>query len=287
MSDLEQFVAFAHLLADAAGRIITPYFESELSVEDKADKTPVTRADREAEAAMRGLIEQTYPDHAIYGEEFGQSVGGTVRSAEAARAAKRQGSAEGEGGASLPSNNKLMWVLDPIDGTRAFIAGRREWGTLIALCDDGVPILGLLNQSVTGERWLGVRGERTLYQGQPSFTRICDGLKQAEFSTTSASYFTPEQAARVVALAQQSGPAVRDGDCYAYGLLARGARDIVLDAGLKPYDILALVPIIEGAGGTITGWDGAPITLSHFATALAAGDARLHQETLAILGATA
>lgn len=243
MSNLDQFIAFAHLLADASGRIILPYFESELAVEAKADKTPVTKADREAEEAMRGLIEQTFPDHAIFGEETG--VTKTI--------------------------SPYTWVLDPIDGTKAFIAGRKEWGTLIALCEDGVPILGVLNQPATGERWLGVRGQATVLNNSPIRTRACPSVSEAELSTTSVNYFTAEQAAKVVKLAQSCRRTVQDGDCYAYGLLARGERDIVLDAGLKPYDILALVPIIEGAGGKITGWDGAPITLTHYATALALG----------------
>jgi inositol-phosphate phosphatase/L-galactose 1-phosphate phosphatase/histidinol-phosphatase len=242
-----EFIAFAHQLADAAGAIIRPYFEAGVAVEDKPDKTPVTAADREAEAAMRALIEQHYPDHAIFGEEGGQKK--TI--------------------------SEYTWVLDPIDGTRAFIAGRREWGTLIALCADGVPILGILDQPATGERWLGVRGEPTTLNGKPIRTRASAALAEAELSTTSANYFTPEQAARVVKLAQSCRRVVADGDCYAYGLLARGERDIVLDAGLKPYDILALVPIIEGAGGVITGWDGAPVTLTHFATAVAVGDKKL------------
>ncbi len=247
MSNLDQFTAFAHLLADAAGRVILPYFESQLTVEVKADKSPVTKADREAEQAMRGLIEQEFPDHAIFGEEGGQKK--TI--------------------------SEFTWVLDPIDGTRAFIAGRKEWGTLIALCSDGVPILGILDQPATGERWVGVRGKLTTLNGDVVETRPCTALAEAELSTTSASHFTPEQAKKIVPIAQATRNTVADGDCYAYGLLARGARDVVVDAGLKPYDILALVPIVEGAGGTITGWDGAPITLTHFSTAVAVGDAAL------------
>lgn len=256
MNDLSSYIAFAHLLADAAGRAILPHFESPLTVETKADHTPVTRADREAEQAMRGLIEQEFPDHAIYGEEFG------VRS---------------------PSGTQYTWVLDPIDGTKAFIAGRREWGTLIALCADGVPILGILNQPATGERWVGARGEPTVLNGEPIRTRPCPTLAGAELSTTSASYFSTEQAGRVLTLAQAVRHRVQDGDCYAYGQLARGARDIVIDAGLKPYDILALAPIVHGAGGQLTGWDGAPITLTHYATALATGDAALAKEIRNIL----
>lgn len=266
MIDYSLFTVFAHQLADAAGAVIRPYFESELAVEDKADNSPVTRADREAEAAMRALIEQHYPDHAIFGEEGGQKK--TI--------------------------SEYTWVLDPIDGTRAFIAGRKEWGTLIALCADGVPVLGMLDQPATGERWLGVVGQQTRYfslsaaplgEGVVLTTRSCPALAQAELSTTSATYFTPQQAARVVTLAQSVRATVKDGDCYAYGLLARAERDLVIDAGLKPYDILALVPIITGAGGTITAWDGAPITLTHFSTALAAGDASLHAQAKALLAA--
>ena len=255
MSNLDQFTAFAHLLADAAGRIILPYFESSLAVETKADKTPVTKADREAEEAMRGLIEQEFPDHAIYGEEGGEKK--TI--------------------------SEYTWVLDPIDGTKAFIAGRKEWGTLIALCSDGVPILGILNQPATGERWVGVQGKLTTLNDEAIETRRGLSVADAELSTTSASYFTPEQAKRVIPLAQSVRHTVQNGDCYAYGLLARGSRDLVIDAGLKPYDILALAPIVNGAGGKLTAWDGEPITLRHYATALAAGDAELYKHALTAL----
>ena len=263
-SPFTEFLTFAHALADAAGAVIRPYFGAHGEVEAKGDNSPVTRADREAEAAMRALIDQHYPDHAIYGEEGGQKK--TI--------------------------SEYCWVIDPIDGTRAFIEGRREWGTLIALCADGVPILGILDQPITGERWVGVNGTVSSYTVTPAEagttdpckTRPCATLADAEFSTTSALFFTPVQAKQVIALAQSCRRAVRDGDCYAYGLLARGERDIVIDAGLKPYDILALVPIIEGAGGKITGWDGAPITLTHYADVVATGDAGLHAEVVGLLG---
>ena len=286
-------LAFAHTLADTAGDVIRSYFESELTVEDKADKTPVTKADREAEAAMRALIDRHYPTHEIFGEEFGITLAGgndASRASEPARgqqtepAMSREARAmEFSGENSGRKTKNYTWVLDPIDGTRAFIAGRKEWGTLIALCEDGVPVLGMLNQPATGERWWGVVGEPTLYQGNSVRTRACASLAEAEFSTTSVNYFTPEQASRVVKLAQSCKTTVRDGDCYAYGLLARGVRDVVIDAGLKPYDILALVPIINGANGKITAWDGKPITLTHFSTALAVGDISLHEAVKTIL----
>jgi len=352
------FLPFAHALADAAGDIIRPYFGAHGEVEEKGDNSPVTHADRAAEQAMRARISASYPDHSIYGEEFGASggagsaspLGGEAtrlneqsefsRSGEGMRSValnathphptlspKReraspasppelsperptsppltQPSPQGERASpaappeSSPhppaSSPHYTWVLDPIDGTRAFIAGRKEWGTLIALCENGVPILGILDQPVTGERWVGISGQPTTYTVTPSNdgvhlgrakkdrprhkdgvthcckTRPCPSLADAELSTTSAHYFTPTQAKQVVALAQQCR-ASAGGDCYAYGLLARGMRDIVVDAGLKPYDILALVPIIEGAGGRITTWDGAAVTLENYRDVVAVGD---------------
>ncbi|MBX9725700.1 MAG: hypothetical protein K2X09_00415, partial [Rickettsiales bacterium] len=205
---IDQYLTFAHELADVAGSIIRPYFGAHGAVESKSDESPVTIADREAEAAMRERIEERYPEHAIYGEEFGLQL--------AASAVVTAG-----------SSTAYTWVIDPIDGTRAFIAGRKEWGTLIALCENGIPILGILDQPVTGERWVGMRGQPSVYSVVPAQeldprkrgrevtikTRPCASLSDAELSTTSTAYFTPTQAARVVKLAQSSRATVKDGDC--------------------------------------------------------------------------
>jgi inositol-phosphate phosphatase/L-galactose 1-phosphate phosphatase/histidinol-phosphatase len=251
VANISDLLAFAHTLADAAGTIIRPYFGTAVDVDTKADNSPVSIADREAEAAIRALITRRYPEHGIFGEEQG----------------------------ATDSDKKYVWVIDPIDGTRAFLAGNKEWGTLIALCEDGAPVLGILDQPVTGERWAGVKDTPSSLG-----TRACPALSAAVISTTSHRYFTPLQAHRFAALAAQCTNVVEDGDCYAYGMLARGERDLVVDAGLKPYDILALVPIIEAAGGVITGWDGAPVTLSASANVLAAGDVEIHKVALDILG---
>lgn len=255
MVNTKDYLAFAHRLADASGKVIRPYFGQALDVEAKADNSPVSIADREAEAAMREMITLTFPDHGIYGEEHGQS----------------------------DVEKEFVWVLDPIDGTKAFIAGRKEWGTLVALCQNGVPIFGILNQPVTGERWVGSKGGVSYCSGNVLKTRDITTLADAEVSTTSALHFTPEQGEAMVRLAKSCRAVVKDGDCYAYGLLARGSRDIVVDAGLKPYDILALVPIIEAAGGAITTWEGKPVTLKDYANVLAAGDKALHGAALALL----
>ena len=312
-----EYLTFAHQLADVAGDVIRPYFGAHGAVENKSDESPVTVADRAAEQAMRRLIETHYPTHAIYGEEFGlqlaasDSTNGpdlTVRSVSEPRAAnEKNASRASEPSASVAArsvgqetnaeHSRFTWVIDPIDGTRAFIAGRKEWGTLIALCENGVPVLGILDQPITGERWVGVKGQPTSYSVVPAaeldprkrgrevtiHTRSCTSIADAELSTTSTAYFTPTQAARVVKLAQSARATVKDGDCYAYGLLARGLRDIVVDAGLKPDDTLALVPIIEGAGGKITGWDGSPVTLDNFREVVAVGDRNLQQAVFTML----
>ena len=276
---MRDFLTFAHQLADASGKAIRPYFGTDLKIELKADQSPVSLADSEAEAAIRALIEQHYPEHGIFGEEFGSNA----------------------------TSQRYVWVIDPIDGTRAFIAGKKEWGTLIALCEDGIPILGILDQPITGERWVGMRGETSHYltrhsseSWNPPITlpnapekmtdshprgndQKAEALTSASLSSTSKNYFTPLQAKSFVTLAEACAEIIENGDCYAYGMLARGARDLVADTGLKPYDILALVPIVEGAGGVITGWDGAAITLAHYDTALAAGSQALHQAALSYL----
>ncbi len=248
------FLAAAHLMADAAADIVRPYFRQPLDVEIKADLSPVTLADREAERAMRTIIDQHFPDHGILGEED-EDTG---------------------------LESEYLWVLDPIDGTRSFIAGKPQFGTLIGLCHRGEPLLGILNQPITNERWVGYRGETTL-NGKPVRTRSCSSVSEAVISTTSPHYFPLARKARFKTLRKQCREVQYGGDCYAYGLLAMGGLDLVVEADLKPYDILPLRPIIEGAGGLITGWHGKPVTLTNFEAVIAAGDARTHVEALQFL----
>lgn len=244
-----EWITLAHALADASGEILRTHFGNVITIETKADNSPVSIADKEAERVMRELITERCPDHSIFGEEYGTELSGT---------------------------DTYTWVLDPIDGTRAFLENKKEWGTLIALCKNGVPILGMLNQPITNERWLGITGKTTTHNALPMTASAKHALADAEISTTSAAYFTPVQAGKFVALAKQCKHTVAGGDCYAYGLLARGLRDMVVDAGLKPYDILALVPIIEGAGGTIRTWEDTPVTLGNYANVIAASSAELY-----------
>ena len=230
-------LALANRLADAAGAAIRPLFRGEWADERKADRSPVTEADRAAEAAMRAILESERPDDGIVGEEYG------THNEKAGR----------------------QWVLDPIDGTISFMAGRPIFGTLIALMQDGWPVMGIIDQPIAGERWAGRIGEGTTLNGLPVRTRSCKSLEDAVLATSSPHYFTAEQAEPYMHLAEavggneRQGTIVYGGDCYNYGLLASGHLDIVCEAGLAIHDYAALIPIVEGAGGVMSDWQGNPL----------------------------
>ena len=255
MGELDQFLALAAELADAAGVAIRPYFRQNIQIEDKPDLSPVTAADRAAEAAMRRLIAARFPDHGIIGEEFGRER----------------------------EDAEFVWVLDPIDGTKSFISGVPLFGTLIALARAGRPILGIIDQPISRERWVGAAGRPSTFNGTAIHCRPCPVLAGATVFSTSPDMFRgPDLTAhqRVAGAAKL----VRYGaDCYAYGLLALGFIDLVIEASLKPYDFGAMLPIVEGAGGVATDWQGRPLDLSSDGRVLVAGDARAHQAALALL----
>ncbi len=217
--------------ADRAGEVIRPYFRAEnIDTERKEDASPVTIADRGAEQAMRAILRQNFPAHGILGEEYGLENPGASH----------------------------CWVLDPIDGTRAFITGRPVFGTLISLLRDGEPVLGIIDQPITRERWLGVLGEPTIFTGPfggTPRTRACKTLADAELSCTSPSMLGVHEPAWKN-LASAVARVSWGGDCYAYGLLALGQIDIISECDLKIWDWAALLPVVEGAGGRLTGWHG-------------------------------
>lgn len=250
-----EFVALAHDLADAARPVIRKYFRTPVTVDDKDDSSPVTIADREAEAAMRTIIKARFPDHGIFGEEHGREN----------------------------IDARYVWVLDPIDGTKAFITGKPSFGTLIALCENGIPILGVIDQAITGERWIGGRGLPTTLNGAPVRTRPCDALSKAYAYTTGPEYFDDTTRPGWDRVAARVKLPRYGCDCYAYALVATGFVDLVAEAGLKPYDYCALVPVIEGAGGVVTDWTGAAVTIASPGTICAAGDSRLHALALEVL----
>ena len=252
-------IAFSHRLADAAGEAIRPYFRKRIEVIDKgvAVFDPVTAADKGAEEAVRALIKRERPHDGILGEEYGEQAGTSGR----------------------------VWVIDPIDGTRAFITGQTQWGTLIALNEGGVPVLGILDQPVLRERFVGTADGAFLHspEGKSRLTvRACAGLGQAVLTTTSPwDYFDESEQRTFRSLAQACRLTRFGGDCYAYGLLAMGFVDLVVEARLKPWDIQALIPIVEAAGGVVTDWRGAPCPQG--GRVVAAGDKRGHAQALKFL----
>lgn len=245
-------VELAERLADAAGAAIRPYFRAKFDTETKADSSPVTEADRAAEAAMRRIIEAEHPRDGIVGEEYGVKQGSTGRS----------------------------WVLDPIDGTVSFMAGRAIFGTLVALVEQGWPVIGVIDQPIARERWVGVVGRPTLFNGRPATTRRCPDLAQAVLATTSPNLFDDDEALQFLALASKVARRriVYGGDCYNYGLVASGHVDAVVESGLKFHDYAALVPVVQGAGGTMCDWSGDPLHAQSSGNVVALGDpARLEE----------
>ncbi|MBL6945092.1 MAG: histidinol-phosphatase [Rhodospirillales bacterium] len=242
-------IDLAERLADAAARITMSYFGAHIEAERKVDTSPVTVADRQAEAAMREMIEAEVPDHGIFGEEYGQAR----------------------------TDAEYVWVLDPIDGTKSFVIGKPLFGTLIALLRNGKPIIGIIDCPALKERWLGVEGRPSTRNGKPIETRACENLDEAWMASTSPGMFTGNHATAFAAVKAAARQTVWGGDCHSYGLLASGNLDLVVEANMSPYDHLALVPVIEGAGGKITDWNGGALGLSSDGTVLAAGDGAMHE----------
>ncbi len=256
----DEMIAVAHKLADASGAVIRPYFRQRIDVAHKPGVhafDPVTEADKGGERAIREVLAKLRPDDGILGEEYGEQAG----------------------------SSGWRWVLDPVDGTRAFITGRHEWGSLIALEKDGVPVLGILDQPVLGERFLGVNGASVLLQAgrsTPLQVRPCGDLKDAVLCVTDPySYFSREQQAAFQRVAGAARLTRYSGDCYLFAALALGFVDVIIEAGFHAWDIAALVPLVEGAGGIVTSWDGgSPLDGK---TILAAGDKRVHEAAMALL----
>lgn len=249
------FLALAHDMADAAAQVIRPHFRQRLEIDAKADASPVTIADRDAEATMRQMIERQFPDHGIRGEEFG-----TCR-----------------------TDAEWIWVLDPIDGTKSFISGSLAFGTQIALLHRRKPVLGLINQPITGERWLGTGATATL-NGESIRTGDTTRLGEAILYTSAPEQFDRARHNRFAALAAKVRFSRFSHDCYAAGLLALGGIDLLVESNVFDYDILPQMPIIEAAGGIVTDWDGRPlIDASQYDTVLMAANEAIHRTALEVL----
>ena len=257
---IAQRIAFSQRLADAARGVIRPYFRHRIDVTDKGQAgfyDPVTEADRKAEEAIRAMLAAHFPQDGILGEEYGETKGA----------------------------NAFRWVLDPVDGTRAFINGRHEWGTLIALEKDGEPLLGLLDQPVLGERFLGVNGGAYFLAAgktQNLAVRSCAGVAEAVLcSTHPSAYFDADEKTAFDRLAGKARMSRFGGDCYLFAVLAMGFADLIVESHICRWDVAALIPIVEGAGGIITDWQGR--SCENGGRILAAGDRRAHAEAMKLL----
>ncbi|KAE8669978.1 Bifunctional phosphatase IMPL2 [Hibiscus syriacus] len=258
---LDRFTEVGNKLADAAGEVIRSYFRKKFDIIDKEDLSPVTIADQAAEESMVSIIMENLPSHAIYGEEKGWRC--------------------------KEESAVYVWVLDPIDGTKSFITGKPVFGTLIALMKNGKPILGIIDQPVLRERWIGISGRATTLNGQEVATRACTELSRAYLYTTSPHLFSGDANEAFARVRDKVKVPLYGCDCYAYALLASGYVDLVVESGLRPYDFFALIPVIEGAGGVITDWKGNQLhweaSASSRATCfnvVAAGDEQIHQQAL-------
>ena len=259
---MQEFITLAHHLADEAGAIIRQYYRQPFDVESKQDESPVTIADKSVEQRLRAIIETKRPEDGIIGEEYGIK----------------------------DSKSQYTWVFDPIDGTKSFVIGRPTFGTLIALCEDGVPILGIIDQPILKERWIGVKDMPTLFgsdaqaryapfNGKPVTTRPCTDLSKARLASTGP-YCLPNHWQK---FAQASNFIVYGGDCYSYALLASGNIDAIAEERGGIYDYIALPPIINGAGGHACDWNGKALNLNFTGSMTAIGDIALKDQLLEIL----
>ena len=253
--DFGAALALAQQLADVARGAARARFRAVLDVERKSDGSPVTEVDRGIEAEWRRMIRGRFPAHAIRGEEFGD---------------------EGAG--------EFTWTLDPIDGTKSYVTGFPLFGSLIALVHAGRPVLGVLEAPALGERWIGVEGRPTLLNGVRASTSDRRSLEHAVIYTTSAELFDPQDKARYERVSARCALRRFGGDCYLYGLLASGHCDLVIESRLKPHDYMALIPVVEGAGGRISDWRGCPLGFGSDGRVVAAATEELWREALEGLG---
>jgi inositol-phosphate phosphatase/L-galactose 1-phosphate phosphatase/histidinol-phosphatase len=254
-AQLDEFVSFACGLADESGPIARRYFQARVAVDQKSDGTPVTIADRAVETAIRRRIAAAYPAHGIVGEEFG----------------------------ATDHDADYVWVVDPIDGTAAFVTGIPLFGTLIALAYRGAPILGVIDHPALHHRWVGARGRPTLFDGEPAEARASADLATASLGATTPHMFVGADHDAFDRLRRAVGLNRWGTDCFGYGQVASGHMDLVVEAGLKTEDYMALVAVVEGAGGVMTDWRGQALQLDSDGNVIAAGDRRIHAAAMALL----
>ena len=254
---LPEFLQFASTVADAARRPSLRYFRAGPELLIKADGSPVTVADRETEQVIRNLLSRSYPRHAVMGEEHGWT----------------------------PSDQPYTWIVDPIDGTKSYLAGVPTFGMLLALLYDGAPVLGIIDIPALDERWCGVAGQATSMNGRPAKTGSCTAVEQAVLTIISPDKLEGDERAAVDALSRMARVCRYSSDGYSHPLLASGYVDMVVAVGQQPFDYLAVVPVVEGADGRITDWAGKPLGLDSDGRILVTATPELHRDALNVLQA--
>ncbi len=254
-SEFIEFATFANRLADAARACIKEFSDVAPEPISKDDGSPVTAVDHAVEDRLREMISETYPDHGIVGEERG----------------------------ATSADKEFVWVIDPIDGTLPFLAGLPVYGTLLALVRGNAPVLGIIDMPATDERWVGCQGLASTRNGKPVKARACDNLSDALMSTSNPDFYAESDRPALERMKAATRWAVYGGSCMAYAQIASGQIDVGIDVSFDPTDYLALVPVITGAGGVITDWDGNALTLRSGDRFVAAGDSGIHLKTLAVL----
>jgi inositol-phosphate phosphatase/L-galactose 1-phosphate phosphatase/histidinol-phosphatase len=252
---MNEFVGFAETLADASRAMLIEAARQSYTGDMKSDGSPVTKVDQAVEARLREMIIDAHPGHGIVGEEHGESN----------------------------PDSEFVWALDPIDGTLPFLAGIPVYGTLIALLRGGVPVIGVIDMPATAERWVGATGSPTMRNGEPAQVRSCEDLSQAMLSTSNIDYYDNNDRPALERLKEATRLTVYGGSCMAYAQIASGRIDVGIDVAFDVFDYLALVPVIEGAGGIATDWQGQPLTQMSGDRLIAAGDARVHAAALLFL----
>lgn len=254
-SELSRFTDCGARAVDASGAFIREYTRKPFHVEVKGDGSPSTSVDQAVEDQIREIISAEYPDHGILGEE---------RKATA-------------------PDNEFVWAIDPIDGTLPFLAGIPVFGTLLALVHNGIPVLGIIDMPMTAERWIGAEGRQTTRNGRPVHTRDCADLSMALMSTSNPDYYDHTNGPALERLKQATRFAVYGGSCMFYAQIASGRVDICIDVGFKAWDYMALIPVVQGAGGVFTDWEGSAAGLHSGSQYIAAGDPRIHEQAIKVL----
>jgi inositol-phosphate phosphatase/L-galactose 1-phosphate phosphatase/histidinol-phosphatase len=255
MLDLNKTELFVHKLVDKSGEEIRKHFRNIDNIVTKEDKSPVTIADKNAEQILRDMIISAYPDHGITGEEFG----------------------------SININARYKWIIDPIDGTLSFMIGRPIFGTLLALLDNGKPIVSVIDQPINKERWIASVDNGCKFNGNLVKTRKCMDISNAVIATTSLDYFNTNKKKNFYNLSKSAKHVVYGGDCYLYALIASGFLDLAIDSCLKAHDFLPIIPIIEEAGGIITDWQGEKLNQNSIGDIIISGDINIHKQAIKLL----